>query len=202
MNWVGQLIQKNIDPHDTVLDLGCGVMLDLLDIYPLYPKTQLNCKALTGVDIYEPYLQWLNQHYPNVKTVLCNIGVFPLPFADKSFDDVLLLGVIEHLPIFEKAELLLKECERVASKRVFVATPKKFHSPKAGLEQVEPYKSLGGMANSFQEHHLLFTAQYFVNRGYKLKQPSILNQFGKYRLDLKEIRENAIFSFKEVYKNR
>ena len=40
-----------------------------------------------------------------------------LPFADKSFDTVLLLTVLHHIP---EAETVLKECQRVADKIIII----------------------------------------------------------------------------------
>ena len=61
MNWAGNLIQKEISKNDTVIELGCGIMQHLLDFVPTYHKTRLRCKSLSGMDINQEYLDFLNK---------------------------------------------------------------------------------------------------------------------------------------------
>lgn len=88
MNWFGDFVQTQIDPENTVLDLGCGIMQATLDVLPAYPKTKLQCKRLLGVDVYQPYLDFLKAK--GIETLRHDLTQLPLPLKDKSFDVVLL----------------------------------------------------------------------------------------------------------------
>ena len=191
MNWVGDLIQKNIDRSDSVLNLGCGCMGAILDVYEHYPKTKLQCSRIIGVDVHKPYLDWLNQNKPFVETVLHDISR-PLPFDDKEFDNVLLLGVIEHMNNYEEATKVVAEAKRVAHKKVFLSTPKKFHSRAKRIESDEPYKTIGGY-NTNQNHYILITSKWLKQQQFKVVS---INGF-ILKLppqDIKSIRENSFFA--------
>jgi len=77
-----------------------------------------------------PIVVGCDGHLPNVEMARSN-GAYadvihvrfpPLPFEDGSFDTVLLMEIIEHLPEQQAFELIA-EAKRVATKRVIVSTP-------------------------------------------------------------------------------
>ena len=92
----------------TVLDLGCGFAAysDAL------VKEGLQC---VGGDINLDYLR----SAPRQSVPVVNVGG-KLPFADKSFDSVLLFEVIEHV---SELEAILSEAFRVARRNVLITAP-------------------------------------------------------------------------------
>lgn len=92
----------------SILDLGCG--------YGAYSLALMKQgRTCVGCDVNQQYLKIaLAGGLP----VAAAEG--PLPFPDKSFDTVLLLEVIEHVP---PIEAILKEAFRVARKNVLVTVP-------------------------------------------------------------------------------
>lgn len=165
------MTQKRINRGDTVLDLGCGLMLDIMDFCPTYPKSKLHCKELIGVDAYKPYLDWLNGK--GIKTVHHDLRELPLPFPDKGFDVVLMLDVLEHLDSVEQATKLVNEAKRVARKTIFVVTPRHY-DPKTynpfhaeTKEPFSPYYNFG-LDNKLQHHHFAVTEGWFKPNGFRL----------------------------------
>lgn len=92
----------------SILDLGCGY-----GAYSLALASQN--RRCFGCDINMKYL---------VKAAASGLPVVAaepaLPFADRSFDTVMLLEVIEHVPQIER---ILKEAFRVARKNVLITVP-------------------------------------------------------------------------------
>ena len=163
MNWVGDYIQDNIEETDTVLDLGCGIMQCTLDFVPTYPKTRLRCKELLGVDIYQPYLDYLNTL--GVDTLKWDLINLPLPFEDNSFDIVLLNDILEHLPDIEDVDRLIAESFRIARMKVFYITPNYFFANIDGTHNPYPYDKFEG-DNEYQKHHLFLDKKYLKEKGF------------------------------------
>ena len=164
MNWAGDYIQEHIDVSDTVLDLGCGVMQSTLDVVDSYPDTKLECSRLVGVDVYKPYLDYLN--VVGIETVLWDLTKLPLPFDDKSFDHVILFDVLEHMPTFEDADRLITEAFRIARKKVFFVTPTKFFENVLAFPNPYPYDIFED--NEYQRHHIVLNGDYLNKRGFKV----------------------------------
>ncbi len=161
LNWVGSLIQNQIGKDDTVLDLGCGLMLDIMDFCSDYPKTRLQCKDLVGMDAYQPYLDYLNQR--GIKTLNHDLRLNPLPFGDKSFDIVLLLDVIEHLDNIHQVDKLIAEAKRISRKSIFIVTPQKYDTKKFDPFRIDPtnlYHKFG-TDNKLLYHHFAVTKEWF-----------------------------------------
>jgi SAM-dependent methyltransferase len=92
----------------TVLDIGCG--------YGAYGKALAEQgPQCFGCDVNLDYLREAVRHGFPVTAVDST-----LPFADRTFDSVLLFEVIEHVPQFE---ILLKEAFRVARHNVLITVP-------------------------------------------------------------------------------
>jgi SAM-dependent methyltransferase len=92
-----------------ILDLGCGY-----GAYSLALQRDQGRQCF-GCDVNLQYLR--NAVTSGLPSVAAE---GPLPFADKSFDTVLLLEVIEHVP---QIEAILKEAFRVARKNVLITVP-------------------------------------------------------------------------------
>jgi ubiquinone/menaquinone biosynthesis C-methylase UbiE len=92
----------------TVLDVGCG--------YGAYSRALIEQGvSCVGCDVNFEYLQEAQRGGLPVATVDS-----VLPFADRTFDSVLLFEVIEHVPRIDK---LLQECFRVARRNVLITVP-------------------------------------------------------------------------------
>lgn len=167
MNWCGDLIQAETGPNDTVLDLGCGIMQNTLDHIPTYPKTRLKCGEITGVDIYAPYLKWLNENYPEIKTLQHDLTDLPLPFKSKSQDVVLLCDILEHLKTKEEALNLIEESERIARKRVLILTPRIF------FDNIQTLNSYNLGYNPHQRHKQLIKRELLEEMKYKTQIPPV-----------------------------
>lgn len=173
MNWVGVFIQAGIDSDDSVLNLGCCVMNDILDTFPDYPHTKLQCRLLVGVDYFKPYLEYLIEKIrgSDIHLVLADLTKLPLPFPDKSFDVGLMLDVLEHLPSLEAAEDLMREVERIVRKKIFIVIPKEnplvTYMP-LNAEPVAPYESFGRM-NPLQRHRFCVDKVWIEEQGFVIK---------------------------------
>ena len=164
MNWVGRLIQHEVSKDDSVLELGCGIMQHLLDFIPVYAKTRLKCKSLSGVDINQDYLNFLE--FKNVKTYLHNLTQLPIPFDAQSYDVVLLIDVLEHLPTLEAATKLIDEAVRLAVKKIVVLTPTHFRevNPVGGS-----WEEFGFKTNEYQRHLILIKKELLENYMFKIR---------------------------------
>jgi methionine biosynthesis protein MetW len=117
------LVASQLIENGSVLDVGCGAgtLLDLLK--------QKGIEA-EGVDISEEAINiCLNKGY---KVTIMDMKSGKLPFPDRSFDQVVLLDVLEHL---YNPEHLLAEARRVAKSFVIVGVPN-FNSLPARLQML------------------------------------------------------------------
>ncbi|MHA1167620.1 MAG: methyltransferase domain-containing protein [Candidatus Hodarchaeales archaeon] len=178
MNWLGDIEQKDIREEDTVLNLGCGIMQGILDHIETYPKTRLKCKKITGVDWYQPSIDYLNENYPEIDTLKWDLTKFPLPYADKSFDVVLLNDILEHLPEMWMAHELIREAERIARRFVFILTPSVFFDNQKGVQN-----AWGLGKNESNRHHILIDRGFLEKTlGYEVKILYKIHLFAKKRL--------------------
>jgi hypothetical protein len=80
-------------------------------------------------------------------------GFFPpLPFADQSFDSVLLLEIVEHLEE-RKALDLIQEAKRVARCRVLLSTPN-FPTLRPGHQTLTGFNDLEAHVSHLSRKHL------------------------------------------------
>ena len=131
MNWLGKEILNYLDPCDSVLDFGCGMV----------SATGVIGARHLGIDAYSKYLDNLSDR------MITMIGTVPgvvHMFPDKSWDHVLLLDVLEHLEKEEALEVINKS-KSIARKYVFVNTPEGFVEQSANDD-------LGHGTNPLQEH--------------------------------------------------
>jgi len=152
MNWLGEDIQREITTHDTVLDLGCGIMGAI---------TTLKCKSILGVDIWDKYLDHIKHDCPTIKLDMSELD----RFMAKSYDVVLCLDVIEHLPK-ELALQVLDDIKRICRKKAIIYTPIQFKIND------QPEEGAWGMGEChYQDHKCLISRADLVKRKYKVKNP-------------------------------
>ena len=106
---------KELKDCKTVLDLGCGPSSPLQ-----YAK---NVKYSVGVEAFEPYL--LESKKRKIHTKYIQKKIEEVDFPAKSFDEVIMIEVIEHLPKKIGFEMLEK-AKRWAKKKVIISTPNGF----------------------------------------------------------------------------
>jgi 2-polyprenyl-3-methyl-5-hydroxy-6-metoxy-1,4-benzoquinol methylase len=157
MNWLGEIIQKNVEPNDTVLDLGCGIM---------QATKGLVCKSILGVDLFARYLEELKYEYQTIQLSVTETCAF----LDKSYDIVLCTDVVEHL---EKNDALkvIDECIRICRKTAIVYTPRVFQ------ENYQPNDGAWGLGeNVYQLHRCVITKEELETAGYKVTIPAVAEQ--------------------------
>lgn len=148
-NWLGDIVAGMVLSGDEVLDLGCGIM----------PATggRLAVKKHVGLDSFQPYLDRIGPPTINGRLPGALEGM-----ADKSFDVVMLLDVIEHL---EKSEALaaITGAERLARRMVILFTPEGF-VPQHG------YEAWGMADNADQAHRCGFGFDELSGMGYECRR--------------------------------
>lgn len=151
MNWLGELIQKEINHEDSIIDLGCGIMS---------ATDELNYNII-GVDIWDKYLNHIKDRFPVIKISMEETD----RFMDKSYDVVFCLDVLEHLE-YNLALKILDECKRIARRKVIIYTPS-IHKDNSSAE-LDAWE-LGEC--SYQKHISVVNMEDFTSRGYKVKDP-------------------------------
>lgn len=152
-------LKQELKNCQTVLDLGCG---------PDSPvKFCRNVTYSVGVEIFKPYLLQSKIHSKYVFS-----DVRKVSFPKKSFDAVIALDVLEHLPKND-GEKLLRKMENWARKKVILNTPNGFY-PQKDKDH-----------NSYQRHLSGWQIFELTKRGYEAKGIAGLKQL--------EARRNVFF---------
>jgi SAM-dependent methyltransferase len=129
---------------ESVLDIGCGPSSPLQHVE--------NIRRSVGVEAFQPYLE--QSKAAGIHTEYINSNALQLNFPDKSFDAVILIEVIEHMPEYDGIALL-ERAERWARKKVIVSTPNGF----VAQHEVD--------GNSLQKHLSGWTVSQMSRRGYR-----------------------------------
>lgn len=103
------------EPAECVLDAGCGEGMTFYQLGDLLPEN------VHGFDINPECVAYARERFPHVSVT--EAGIDDLPYADNTFDLVLCMEVLEHLP---EPEAALRELKRVASRRLIFSVP---HEP-------------------------------------------------------------------------
>lgn len=110
-------LQEELKDCQSVLDIGCG---------PLSPLQYCrNVKKSVGVEPYTPY--FLQACKNKIHNKYLKREIRGLTYPVNSFDAVIMIEVIEHLPKKVGKEILLK-AEKWARKKIIVTTPNGFFS--------------------------------------------------------------------------
>ncbi len=106
-------LQRALPPTASrVLEVGCGEGRQLTAIGDRYPDA-----ALVGLDLPDVELE---EAWSAVPSQMVQASALDLPFADNTFDLVLAIEVLEHLPDPAQA---IREIARVASDAVVISVP-------------------------------------------------------------------------------
>lgn len=167
MNWLGHLIQKEIEKTDTVLDIGCGIYQATSDSLTKerYKDANLKCKSVLGCEIVEKYVQRACKYFPTIRFDVTNLDNYKI-FADNSFDVVICLDVLEHIDILA-AEKIINEMKRIARKKVIIYTPSKFIA-----NEVNVANAWGMGVNPLQTHQSFIAPEYLQFMGFTVSFPA------------------------------
>ena len=108
-------VRANLE-KGSVLDIGCGKGWAWR--YFLHDKSNITFSI--GLDLWYEAINFCKNRHLYTDVVLADARF--LPFKEKSFDNVLLLQLIEHLEKEESLKLL-KQAERIARRKVIVGVP-------------------------------------------------------------------------------
>ena len=109
-------LNRYVDEGARVLDVGFGLGygLNILSI---------KAKSVSGVDVDKQAYEYCRGTIEGRNPRLASIGMYDgynLPFADKAFDVLTCVDVIEHVEDYDR---LIREMLRVSRKGVFISTP-------------------------------------------------------------------------------
>lgn len=144
--------------NKTMLDVGCGKGR------PLKFINRKDNYFAVGFDAFKPYLSECQKD--KIHGAFVRGDVRFLPFADRSFDIVICLEVLEHLERTD-GQKLLQELERVAVKQVILSTP------------VGKYQQGVFDGNPYQGHKYIWSPAEMKEKGYKVKGAGLRNLGGK-----------------------
>lgn len=172
MNWLGELIQKEISEKDTVLDIGCGTMNTYTNQdyerstkkfkFIRMNKNTLKCYSLLGIDHFEDYLHKSKHYFPVIKWNVINTEIF----VDDSFDVVLCLDILEHLSMPD-AVFLIDQMKRIARKKVIIYTPSRFESNIESVEKAFDVEK----TNPSQLHQSFISPKHLTEKGFTVSFP-------------------------------
>lgn len=148
-NYLSQAVQSIIIPDcHSLLDVGCGE-----NSVVQYFNQKL--KKTVGIDLFKGAINKSRKKKIHNKYINADVMEIDRLFPDKSFDCVLSIDVIEHLPK-KKAIALIKKMEKISRKKIVIQTTN-------GFVKQDP---VGG--NIYQIHKCGFTVTELRKRGYKV----------------------------------
>lgn len=133
---------------ETVLDVGCGARSPIAKVKKSFRSV--------GLDIFKRSIEQSRRAHIHDDYVVGDVVKLSSYIKEKSFDAVIALDLIEHLPK-KDGIAMLKQMETIARKKVILLTPN-------GYINQEPYEG-----NPYQIHKSGWTTEDFAARGYILR---------------------------------
>ena len=147
-----RLVEENIRPSKTILDIGCGRNSPILG---------MNRRAYKiGLDSFLPYLKETRGHDSYIYA-----DARYLPIRDLGVDCSIALDVLEHLQKSD-GEKLLEEAERASNKKIVLTTPNGFSAQDFHID-----------GNPGQKHRSGWYKAEFEDRGYNAVLTGISKRF-------------------------
>jgi hypothetical protein len=115
----------------------------------------LDAPIKVGVEVHQPYLD--HRHFDGFAMLNADARAVTHLFPDKSFDAVLLIDFIEHLEMSD-ALRLLRECQRIAAKRILVFAPHGVHPQSQDV--------FGMGADAWQTHRSTWRVEDLADLGF------------------------------------
>lgn len=99
----------------------CGGTNNILEVGCSWGYILNKVQGRTGIDINQDNIELARKAFPSY-TFDCGDVTKRLPYADSSFDIVLLTEILEHIP-WDKVDSLVRESIRVARQKVLITLP-------------------------------------------------------------------------------
>jgi len=115
--WSGIKSTLNIQSSDEILEVGCGAGFFAQHIENKY----------VGID---PSQSLILKHHSILNNSVCTGYAHDIPFADKSFDHVVIVGICQYFKDKEYTKASIAEWERVARKGIYVGSIRHKDQPK------------------------------------------------------------------------
>jgi len=141
------ILARELRDSKSVLDVGCG------DNSPL--RKVLKTFRSVGLDIHQPNIVKSKKEKIHDDYLLSDVASISLRVQPKSFDTVIALDLIEHLPK-QEGKQLLRDLEKIAKKKVVIMTPNGFY-------RQDPYAG-----NPHQIHRSGWKIEDFTGLGYRV----------------------------------
>lgn len=108
---------KRINPCETLLDIGCGIM----------PQLRISCLTHICIEPFSEYREHLIRKASEAtdrSIIVINSDLEKACdlFQEKSIDTIVLIDVIEHLPK-DIGQMLIPKLEKIATKQIVIFTP-------------------------------------------------------------------------------
>ena len=115
--WQRIQTQLNIQSSDEILEVGCGA-----GFFGQHVKN-----AYVGID---PSQSLIHKHHAILNNTVCAGYAHDIPFADKSFDYVVVIGICQYFKDKEYTKASIAEWERIARKGIYVGNIRYKHQEK------------------------------------------------------------------------
>lgn len=165
-------LKEELKDCSSVLDLGCG------NCSPI--QHCQNIQHSVGVEAFGPYLE--ESRKQKIHSEYLQKEINSLDFAKNSFDAVIMIEVLEHLPK-EMGKNILKKAEKWAKKKIILSTPNGYFP----MDEVD--------GNSFQRHLSGWDAKELRQMGFNVRGMSGSKFFYHKKNTVHSLhQEGAIFS--------
>ncbi len=105
------------EKSDTILDLGCGTGLELVEYFALNPFA-----SVFGIDLSEKMLSALKNKFPDKKLNLIRGSYFDVPFGNDRFDAAVSVESLHHFTAEQKRSLYQKLRDSLKMNGYFMLT--------------------------------------------------------------------------------